>query len=405
MKSQDRSNNLFSQQGITLIELMVALTISSILMIGVVNIYSNSKRTYKLNDEYSILQENARLAFRFLTKDVRMAGYSGCAWASASSATAADNITSTLNAANLTADQQALIQGFGFSFGLEGYDANATGPNTTLNLETGAPAGFNRPVNALFTGHRDGSDILVVRHAGGGGVRMSGNKNAANFTVQDGGTNAIVDGCHAPSGICEDDILMVSDCTKGRIFQATNLTSIGGGEIRIVHAASGTPGNAPPGSWGGNAGDPATWYAPGDSEILKFDAYAYYIGTGASGQPALMRLSSSDAAPQELVEGVENMQILYGIDNSPVPPETLDGIPDQYFVAPVVATPNIVSVRISLLVSTPNEIPKRNDDTKTYKMLSENDAVNVRVTPTADRRIRKVFTTTIKLRNKGLVDE
>lgn len=383
-------NKGLRQKGLTLIELMVAMTISSILMVGISNIYSSSKQAYKINDEFSALQENARLAFRFLTQDIRMAGYVGCAWADGT------NVDSTLDEANLTADQEAFINGFGT--GLEGYEATGTGPNSTINMAT-PTSGFNRAVNGLFTGHVDGSDIIVVRHANGGGVKLSGNKNSANFDIQDSGVNAVVGGCHAPSGICENDILMVSDCSKGRLFQVTSMTAVSanGGSIRLKHAASGAPGNSTS-SWGGSSNTEADWFSPGDSEILKMGAYAYFLANGSSGQPTLMRLTNLDAAPQELVEGVDNMQILYGTDSNG------DGRANQYFVAPTAVTNNIVSVRISLLMSTPHQIPKRNNDTKVYKMISENDAVNVRVTPTPDRRIRKVFTTTIKLRNKGLTD-
>jgi len=191
--------------------------------------------------------------------------------------------------------------------------------------------------------------------------------------------------------------LVVSDCTKARMFQVTNITNAAD-VVKLVHAASGAPGNSLS-SWGGSSVDESEWFAPGDSEILRMGAYAYYIATGTSGLPTLMRLSNFSAAPQELVEGVENMQILYGVDNND------DGRPNQYIVAPTVVNTNVVSVRISLLMSTPGEIPNRPNDTRTYKMLSENNAVNVRVTPVPDRRIRKVFTTIVKLRNKGLIDE
>ena len=39
----------------------------------------------------------------------------------------------------------------------------------------------------------------------------------------------------------------------------------------------------------------------------------YYVGTGVSGRPALFRKDGA-AVAQELVEGVEDMQVLYGID-------------------------------------------------------------------------------------------
>lgn len=354
--------------GLTLVELMIAMTISSILMIGISNIYSSSKQAYKINDEFSVLQENARLAFRFLTQDIRMAGYLGCAWSSGS------NVDSTLDSANLSADMEKFLNGFGT--GLDGYEANGTGPNSTVNLNTGPTTGFNQTVNSLFTGHIDGSDIIIVRHAEGAGIQLSGNKNSANFTIQDGGSQTI-DGndCHGATGICEGDVLMVSDCSKARLFQATNLQGIGSNEIRVVHAASGSPGNSTT-SWGGSSTDPSTWFAPGDSEILRMGAYAYFIAPGASGLPTLKRLKNQETTPYELVEGVENMQVLYGIDGNG------DGRANQYIVAPNAFADNIVSVRISLLISTPGEIPNRNDDTKVYKMLSQNDAVNVRVTST-----------------------
>lgn len=393
MKFNQTPNKYFSQTGLTLVELMIAMTISSILMIGISNIYSSSKQAYKINDEFSVLQENARLAFRFLTQDIRMAGYVGCAWSTGT------NVDSTLDTTSMSADLDDFLNGF--DTGIEGYDATGTEPGTAIDMAT-LTSGFNRTVNGLFTGHVDGSDIIVVRHAESGGVKLSGNKNSANFTIQDGG-DQVLSGmpgsqCHAPSGICEDDILMVSDCSKARIFQVTQMTALGSNEIRVVHSGTGTPGNSTI-SWGGSSSDPSTWFAPGDSEILKMGAYAYFIANGTSGLPTLKRLKNKEVTPYELVEGVENMQVLYGIDANG------DGRANQYVVAPVAVANNIVSVRISLLMSTPGEIPKRNNDTKVYKMLSLNDTVNVRVTPKADRRIRKVFTTTIKLRNKGLIDE
>lgn len=396
MKPYHSQKKYFSQSGLTLIELMISMVISSILMIGIINIYSSSKQAYKINDEFSILQENARLAFRFLTQDIRMAGYIGCAWATGG------NVDSTLKTTG-NADKDDFLNSF--DVGVEGFDATGTGPGSTINMAS-LTSTYNRTVLSNITGYNDGSDILIVRHVDGAGIKISSNKESANFWVETKGvttfyTNAAGKECHSGTGICAGDKLMVSDCSKGRIFEATGMSHNATKGIKINHAGSGAGaelGNTPA-SWGGNSTSAADWFAPGDSEILRLGAYAYFIGPGSSGQPTLKRLTNTDTAAQELVEGVENMQILYGVDSG------TDGIPNQYMVAPTSASTNIVSVRISLLMSTPSEIPKRNNDSKIYKMLSENNTVNVRVTPIADRRIRKVFTTTIKLRNKGLVDE
>lgn len=64
--------------GFTLIEIMIALTISLILLAGVFTIMSSSKRTYTLQAELAKLQENARFAMEELAYGIRMAGYAGC---------------------------------------------------------------------------------------------------------------------------------------------------------------------------------------------------------------------------------------------------------------------------------------------------------------------------------------
>jgi type IV pilus assembly protein PilW len=63
--------------GFSLVELMVALVISSILMGGILTIMSSSKKTYTLQSEFSALQDNARFLIDELTYKIRMAGYSG----------------------------------------------------------------------------------------------------------------------------------------------------------------------------------------------------------------------------------------------------------------------------------------------------------------------------------------
>ena len=65
-------------QGLTLIETMVAITISLILMAGAITLFINNKVTYQVNDNLSRLQENARFAIDFMLDDLRMVGFLGC---------------------------------------------------------------------------------------------------------------------------------------------------------------------------------------------------------------------------------------------------------------------------------------------------------------------------------------
>ena len=58
------------QTGIGLVEIMVALVVSSLLIGGLIQIFSSNKQAYILQDEMSRLQESGRFAFHFLMKDM-----------------------------------------------------------------------------------------------------------------------------------------------------------------------------------------------------------------------------------------------------------------------------------------------------------------------------------------------
>jgi type IV pilus assembly protein PilW len=64
-------------RGITLIELMVALTIGSVLIAGAVLVYSQSRNTYTVNETVARLQENARYIMSIIETDVQLAGHFG----------------------------------------------------------------------------------------------------------------------------------------------------------------------------------------------------------------------------------------------------------------------------------------------------------------------------------------
>lgn len=71
------SNHFHHNQalGMSLIELLVALLISTILMFGVGTVYVSSKRGYNIQDTLARQQENSRFSLDILTRDLRMAGY------------------------------------------------------------------------------------------------------------------------------------------------------------------------------------------------------------------------------------------------------------------------------------------------------------------------------------------
>ena len=82
MKSQlhrnDRSAGVPSRAaGLTLVELLVAMTIGAVLIFGATQVYVDSRKAYAVNETTERLQENARYALSVLEPDIRMSGYWG----------------------------------------------------------------------------------------------------------------------------------------------------------------------------------------------------------------------------------------------------------------------------------------------------------------------------------------
>lgn len=69
----DAKNSIPQQAGITLVELMVALTIGSFLMIGAVQIYNQSRQAFVINESIARVQETAQFAMDTIEADLRMA--------------------------------------------------------------------------------------------------------------------------------------------------------------------------------------------------------------------------------------------------------------------------------------------------------------------------------------------
>ncbi len=66
------------QHGLTLIELMIAMTLSLLVAAAMVLLFANSKETYRLNENMARLQENGRFAMHLLSSDLRWTDYRAC---------------------------------------------------------------------------------------------------------------------------------------------------------------------------------------------------------------------------------------------------------------------------------------------------------------------------------------
>lgn len=335
-------------RGLSLIELLIAVVLGSLVVAAVGNVYLSSTRTYRTQEGLARLQEGARFAFETMTYDIRMAGFTGC-----SSATSVNVLSGTNWYGNL------------FSQPLMGYEA--------------APAVISANVVA-------GDSLQVLRADNSNEYSIdSHNPTAAQFQLA------------ANHDLKQGEILVATDCSHSVTFQMTNVNNNNTIDTVVHNTGTATPGNCTKG-FGESApgsGVPLCTangveytFGPG-SHLLRLSGNIYYIGNNPNNEPSLYRLRLTAAGgnaatvAEELVEGVEDMQITYGEDTTQV---SVPGCPDDncsvdaYVHANAVTDwKRVVSARITLTMRT---------------------ADNLSTESGADSRIRRTFTTTIALRNR-----
>lgn len=65
-------------RGLSLIELMIAMVLGLVVLIGVMGVIRANGQNYRANEALSGLQENARTAFELMAREIRQAGDTGC---------------------------------------------------------------------------------------------------------------------------------------------------------------------------------------------------------------------------------------------------------------------------------------------------------------------------------------
>lgn len=128
-----------------------------------------------------------------------------------------------------------------------------------------------------------------------------------------------------------------------------------------------------------------------DTEITTpaFVTHTYYIAT-ESGTPGLRQIIDS-GSPEILVDGVYDMQVLYGFDDDD------DGQLDRYDIAVTSGMDQVVAIRINLLLgSGENNLIDAPMSVPSFLTNDENPFAAA----TGDRRIYQMFSTTIALRNR-----
>jgi type IV pilus assembly protein PilW len=185
------------------------------------------------------------------------------------------------------------------------------------------------------------------------------------------------------------EILVATDCQKASIFQLTTVTPAGSLDLLGHNAnAAYAPGNA------------ATLWAADQSyglggEVARLQTHAFYIGRGSNNRPSLFQLrlqwqdaTTSGFVPEELVAGIDTMQLRYGLDTDN------SGAPNSWVSGDAVTNwSDVLSAEITLLARADDEYGTETD-TGVYTLI------DTQFNPVNDRRLRQVFSTSVGLRNR-----
>jgi type IV pilus assembly protein PilW len=339
--------------GFGIVELMIAMTLSLMLLGGVIALFASARKSYESNDHLARIQENGRFALDTIQRDLRSAGYLGCAKG-----------TPFTNTLKTTANPLL----WNFQFGLQGFESTGTtwAPALDTTLAPSAAA-----VN---------SDVLVVR-------TPDSEARARRLTAPMGAPSADLAVTPATPTYAAGDSVMVTDCSAAAVFEVT-ADAAGVIEHAAISAVAADIGGVASAS--NNTADLGYAFTQG-STLLPVRTVIYYVrpSANAANGNSLWRRAGRDP-PAELVEGIDSLQVLYGVDTNA--DRVVDG---GYLKADAVPNwDNVISVRVGLLVRSIEQYG--NDPDIEHTVLGEDIAA------AADNRERLVFSTTVALRNEAL---
>ena len=256
---------------------MIALLIGSIVSIAAISIFLAVKQTYRYNQAVSEVQDGMRVAFEYLSHDLRQAGLSGC-----------DASEPVANVLNNSPNNGGNAWYANWSNAVHGYDGQTADP-------------------AIATGT-------------GVGQRVTGTDSLEVFTLPDAGVSIAQDTnngsssaefkLNAPSTLMPGDLAMVCDYDHSVIFQVTGPHS---DNLTVVHnTGTGTPGNCSKGM-----GYPTSCTTNGNSytfspnsRMVRLQASVWYLGHNPVQGISLYRetlVANSGALTPEVDEMVRNV--------------------------------------------------------------------------------------------------
>jgi type IV pilus assembly protein PilW len=351
MKTMD----IYLQRGLSLVELMVGMVLGLFLALGIAQISLSNNSSFRTQEGMAKIQEGGRYAMNRIGSAVRLAGFFGCSGVHS----------------NLTVPADVLA---------------VSPPSGLSTITTKTPIAGENDVSALTTiGGKTlvpGSDTITLRGSGMVGVSYIGDDQplaedipltSANYTIVEG------------------NLVMIGDCQAINIVRATKDTT----SSLVKHALT-SDGSA------FNTSDSLTKQFGSDAIVAKPFINTFFVAdsgrTNHEGDSvmSLYVLTMYDDV-YELVEGVSDLQVTYGVDTNP---GSDDGAlsSNRYMNAKQVSDANmwdsVVSARVSLLVDSVDAAVNKSSE---YTFLGST------YTPSStDRRLKKEFTGLFTMRNRAL---
>lgn len=286
-------------RGFSLIELMIALILGLVVVGAAGGIFISNKRAFNATETIGRIQENGRVAFELMARDVREAGGTPCG----------KNIPVANVLKNAAFDWGVGVRGYG------GGEAIASAPFGTA---------------------------AAARVAGTDAVEFKSATDSATSVSKHNPPSAAIHLNNNNHGFKDNDILIICDYSSAAIFQVTGPTNPQG---HVVHnTGNNTPGNACKAL--SFPVDPNCSSKPKDGKkfennsiIAKYTSTVWYIGFNGRGGRSLYRRALGSTA-EEVTEGVENMELGYLVPGN-----------SSYGAASAIAADawtNVNAVRISL---------------------------------------------------------
>lgn len=334
MTAIDMYRKSHKQHGFTLIELMIAMVLGLLLTGALLTMLSQARKSFQQDEFFASMQDESRYAMQELTGDISMAGYIG-------DILVPEIIAFDSSLTGSLGDDCERSDGESFAYRLTD---SSTGVDTTLiGMDNITAANAVAQFDCLLAGELvAGTDIIAVKHLAG----------------------AITDSAALEDG----DVVVRYNGTVGSLF---------------VHPIAGT--------------------VPTPFEDRIYTPAIYFIrnytDTPGDGTPSLCRKvlvggASVNMTSECIAEGIENLQVEYGIDNNG------DGSVDSYLTAPTQEEiETTVSVRVFLLART-SEVDRGYSNDKTYTL---SNATSFAPDDSFRRRVYMTTASVPNVRNRMLI--